>query len=384
MAPDISRKTAYPVMLSSTYKELVEHREAVRSAMLGQRLLPIAMEDDAALADKDPISASLSKVDESDGYVGLISYRYGQNPYDAERNPDQLSLTELEFRRAIARKIPVCMFIMHDDHPVPRRAVGEERGVEEKYNAFLKLAKTGRIYAEFTSVDDLKAKAVQSLVELRRILEASTIPGKIASSPDRLSVYNVPINIPLHFFGRSEELAAIDVILKRQNGRAAITALHGLRGVGKTTLAAAYANLHRADYRATWWIRAESESTMRADIVGLGVQLGWVATEEKEDPALTIVKERLRDEGEGILLIYDNAINAVDVRQHMPRGGNVRIILTSNAPNWGGVAVPVEIEVWPKQIGADYLVARTARSDEYDTALSLSEALSGLPLVVQI
>jgi hypothetical protein len=148
-------------MLSSTYKELTEHRRAVQDAMLGQRLLPIAMENDAALPDKDLIAASLAKVDEANAYVGLISYRYGQTPICDERNPSQLSLTELEFRRALARCIPICMFIMHDDHPVPRRAVGEERDAEQKLASFLELAKKDRIYAEFKSVDDLKAKVIQ-------------------------------------------------------------------------------------------------------------------------------------------------------------------------------------------------------------------------------
>ena len=69
-------------------------------------------------------------------------------------------------------------------------------------------------------------------------------------------------------------------------GRVAITALHGLRGVGKTTLAAAYAERHRADYRATWWIRAQTPDTSRADLVSLGVRLGWVTADEKEEPAL--------------------------------------------------------------------------------------------------
>ena len=106
----MERKTTYSVMVSSTYTELVDHRRAVREAMLGQRLLPIAMEDDAALPDQDLIDASLAKVDEADAYVGLISYRYGQMPKCPTRNPDRLSLTELEFRRAVARGIPVCMF----------------------------------------------------------------------------------------------------------------------------------------------------------------------------------------------------------------------------------------------------------------------------------
>src|SRR5712692_2529931 len=61
---------------------------------------------------------------------------------------------------------------------------------------------------------------------------------------------------------------------RRYRGRVAITALHGLRGVGKTVLAAAYAELHRRDYRATWWLRAETEAGMRADLVGLGARHG--------------------------------------------------------------------------------------------------------------
>ena len=60
--------------------------------------------------------------------------------------------------------------------------------------------------------------------------------------------------------GRDDALAAIETALKRYEGRVAITALHGLRGVGKTTLAAAFAERHRGDYRATWWIRAQADS----------------------------------------------------------------------------------------------------------------------------
>jgi hypothetical protein len=109
-------------------------------------------------------------------------------------------------------------------------------------------------------------------------------------------------------------------------GRVAITALHGLRGAGKTTLAAAYADRHRDSYRATWWIRAQTESTMRADLVGLGVRLQWVSADEKEEPALTVVMERLRQEGSGILLIYDNAVEADALKPYLPRGGAAHVL----------------------------------------------------------
>jgi tetratricopeptide (TPR) repeat protein len=81
-----------------------------------------------------------------------------------------------------------------------------------------------------------------------------------------------------------------------------------------------------------------------------------------------------------VLLIYDNANSPNEIRKYLPRGGAARIIVTSNAPNWGGIAAPVEIEVWPNEIGADYLIAWTGRESERDAALVLSEALGGLPL----
>jgi tetratricopeptide (TPR) repeat protein len=191
---------------------------------------------------------------------------------------------------------------------------------------------------------------------------------------------NIPISVPRLFLGRERALAEIEAALAADRGRAAITALHGLRGVGKSTLAAAYAERHRGDYRATWWIRAETGSTLRADLVGLGVRLGWVAADAAEEPAVAAVLEQLRDEGDGILLVYDNSISADGIRKYLPRGGAARIIVTSNAPDWGGIAAPVKIEVWPKEIGADYLTARTGRNGEQTAALALSEALGGLPL----
>jgi len=393
----MEKKKTYKAMLSSTYKELADHWKVVSDAMIGQRILPLAMEFDSALPDQDLIDASLAKVDEADAYIGMISYRYGQTPKSADRNPDKLSLTELEFRHAVARGIPICMFIMHDDHPVPKHAVNKERGSKTKLEAFVGLAQRDRIYAEFKSVDDLKAKAVQSLIRLREVLDKRAFSDSLSSEnaagavaplqnktaptdrPPALS--NIPISVPRHFLGRDEALAAIDAALAQADGRAAITALHGLRGVGKTTLAAAYAERHRGDYRATWWIRAQTESSMRADLTALGVRLGWVAADAKEEPALAAVMERLRHEGDGILLIFDNAIDAASIRPYLPRGGGARVLVSSNSPTWRAVATPVEIRQWPKQIGADFLLARTGRAGgERAAAEALSETLGGLPL----
>jgi hypothetical protein len=57
-----------------------------------------------------------------------------------------------------------------------------------------------------------------------------------------------------------------------------------------------------------------------------------------------------------------------------------RALLTSNADVWRGLAAPVEIRVWRKEGGADFLVARAGRPAERYDAEALSEELAGLPL----
>jgi hypothetical protein len=119
---------------------------------------------------------------------------------------------------------------------------------------------------------------------------------------------------------------------------------------------------------------------MRGDLVALGMRLGWVAAEEKEEPALDRVRSALREGGEGLLLIFDNAIDGASVRPYLPQSGAARALITSNSPAWRGVATLVEIPLWPRQVGADYLIARTGCDKERADAEALSEALGGLTL----
>jgi tetratricopeptide (TPR) repeat protein len=195
---------------------------------------------------------------------------------------------------------------------------------------------------------------------------------------------NIPIHVPRHFLDRDELLAEIKNLLAREPGRVAITATHGLRGVGKSTLAAAFAEYHRPDYRATWWIRAQTESSLRADLVALGVRLGWVAAAEQEDRAVAATLERLRQEGDGILLIFDNAIDVDQLRPYLPRSGGSQVLITSMVPSWRGTAMALELQSWSRKTGADYLIARTGWTFQRAAAEALSDLLGGLPLAHEI
>jgi tetratricopeptide (TPR) repeat protein len=229
-------------------------------------------------------------------------------------------------------------------------------------------------YAEWR----MELRAAHQVARTSKDGQSSKPDGSIVVTS--VSASNIPVRVPTHFMGRDDALVAIETALARFEGRVAITALHGMRGVGKTTLAAAYAERHRDDYCATWWIRAQAEITMRADLVALGMRLGWIGADDKEEQALAAVMEQLRQKGKDVLLIYDNAIDARAIEAYLPRGGTAKVLVTSNAPAWRGVAAPVEIRVWPKTIGVDYLIARTGRAAERQAAETLSEALGGLPL----
>jgi tetratricopeptide (TPR) repeat protein len=381
-------KTFRAIMLSSTFTDLKEHRARAIQAIQKLGYMARVMEHSGAQAEADVIDTSLTMVRDAIAYVAVLSHKYGQTPIDTVRNPNHLSITELEFNEAKRLNRPILLFIMGDDHLVKKADVETDSEKIKKLDGFRERAKqmpndgvVHRIYEVFDSAEQFSTAAATALGNLVRYLERPT-PGE-ERAPDQATsshVSNIPISVPFHFLGRNDDLAAIDHALNGKDGRAAITALHGLRGVGKTTLAAAYAERSSASYRIVWWIRAETEATIRADLVGLGVQLGWIAGDLAEERAVAAVMDRLHSDGEPILLVFDNAIAPKELTKFLPRGKGRRVIVTSNAPNWGHMAATIEIEVWSKAVGAEFLKARSGRTTEYDAALALSEALEGLPL----
>jgi len=230
------------------------------------------------------------------------------------------------------------------------------------------------------SLESATAIASMLQVELSVLMAADNRASERSDRPSAQS--NIPEGmVPRVFRGREEALAAIETALAAGGGRAAVTALHGLRGVGKTVLAAAFAERHAGDYRAAWWVHAETEAGLRADLAGLAVRLQWAAADAAEADAVEAAGEGLRRDGGGILVVFDNARDPNALEPFLPRGGGAHVIVTSNAPNWGRVATPVPIAVWPAATGGDFLLARCSRpAAERSAAEALSAALGGLPL----
>ena len=120
------------------------------------------------------------------------------------------------------------------------------------------------------------------------------------------------------FVGRAGELARLDAAMAGPGG-VVVQAVHGLGGVGKSTLAARWAAAHAAEYSLTWWITAATPADIDAGLAGLAVAL---------QPALTGVLplEALREGAvqwlaahPGWLVILDNVTDPADVAPLLAR-----------------------------------------------------------------
>jgi len=122
------------VTVSSTFTDLKDHRAALIKAINDYGLKPVAMENDSAKL-VDVLDSSLQMVRDGSAYIGIISKKYGLIPKCPKRNPENLSITELEFNEALRLGRPTLLFIM-GNHPVLAEDVETNARRIKKLDAF--------------------------------------------------------------------------------------------------------------------------------------------------------------------------------------------------------------------------------------------------------
>jgi len=103
--------------VSSTFTDLADHRKEVSLALRRLGYEDIAMEYYVA-EDRRPVDRCLADVKSSDVYIGIFAWRYGYIP--RTENPDQLSITELEYRQALSTGRACLIFLISEQAPWPR------------------------------------------------------------------------------------------------------------------------------------------------------------------------------------------------------------------------------------------------------------------------
>jgi hypothetical protein len=145
------------VFVSSTSADLKPHREALRGAIDRLRLRYVGMEDFAPETGA-PAEVIRRKVNESEVYLGILELRYGYvDPGTG------LSMTELEYRQAIASGKPMHMFVMDERAPITASMVETDPVRFARLQEFKARAMKDHTCAMFTDAQDLAVKAEATL-----------------------------------------------------------------------------------------------------------------------------------------------------------------------------------------------------------------------------
>ena len=156
----------------------------------------------------------------------------------------------------------------------------------------------------------------------------------------------------------------------------------GMRGVGKTHLAAAYARAKLAErWRLVAWINAEDAGGVLAGLAAVAAGLGLGAGEGDAEAAGRAVRHRLEIDGDRCLLVFDNATDPAVLQPFIPAAGAARVIITSNQRSMANLGAGVPVDVFSEPEALAFLAERTGSADA-EGARAVAVELGYLPLAL--
>ena len=209
-----------------------------------------------------------------------------------------------------------------------------------------------------------------------------------AMEPDlhRTQVFCPRTPVPPRFFmGRDEMLAQLEEWTLTGTATVAIQALHGLGGVGKTSLAAAAVEANRHHFDIVWWVRAEEPTQLVEDLAELAVHLDVPTL---GDPVSTAdeVCRALQATDLLWLVVFDNAPNERALEQWTPRRGNGVVLITSRSSDFSNVDAIVDVDTFPSAVAEQFLRDRVRLRNPAAAEEPLGpviDRLDGLPLALE-
>ena len=164
------------------------------------------------------------------------------------------------------------------------------------------------------------------------------------------------------------------------------TVLVGMRGCGKTQLAASLAKqCEDANWNLVAWINAVSRESIENDLVELAKQLQIDTSDlDNQEQIVRRCLGHLRNApAADRLIVFDNVENIDDLLGLVPRCKGLRVVVTTtNKAGWEDQGWNrVKVGVFEREKSIDYLL-KVTKSDDRDVADALAERLGCLPLAI--
>jgi len=208
------------------------------------------------------------------------------------------------------------------------------------------------------------------------------------------SDWHIPLSNDETFVGREALLKQLSshFVAMEVGQRLLLSAVSGLGGVGKTTLAIQYLHHSNHPYELRVWFRAESAATLSADYRDFAVEKGVIKPEDKIDikDLIVLVKQYL-EKHTGWLAVYDNVENYEEIKDYLPaKGGHV--LISTRRQEWPSFWPKeqtagwnkMEVDVFTLEEALSYLKKFTGRAETTEEASMklLAEELGRLPLAL--
>lgn len=183
------------------------------------------------------------------------------------------------------------------------------------------------------------------------------------------------------FSGRDDDLAAVHAAMERDDS---IAVIHGLGGVGKSSIAREYGWRNRDRHSVVWWLNAQTEDGIIDGLLRLGAMFasGLEQLSDRRVAAQRVVNSILGGLDKPALLVFDNLEDELLLRTWLPRTG-ARALATSRDAAWSADVIAVPLEPWDLGDAAEYLQRASGRDDLTESdARAIAQALGALPLAL--